>query len=166
MKSDPIAFFITWSTHGTWLPGDPRGWVEYHHGWKLPDPVRHLEATESMTGNACLLSEDDRRNVEEQIAETCKHRDWLLHAVNCRSNHVHIVVAACDTKPKNIQADIKAWCSRRLKQQSDPGREHWWADRGSQRWIWNEESLEKVVLYVTEAQDRKYRDHLQSHDNA
>ncbi len=26
---DPIAFFITWPTYGTWLPGDERGWVVY-----------------------------------------------------------------------------------------------------------------------------------------
>ena len=25
---DPIGFFLTWVTYGTWLPGDSRGWVE------------------------------------------------------------------------------------------------------------------------------------------
>lgn len=33
---DPVAFFIAWPTYGTWLPGDARGWNEYHHGWRLP----------------------------------------------------------------------------------------------------------------------------------
>ena len=28
-SDDPIAFMFTWSTYGTWLPGDERGWVEY-----------------------------------------------------------------------------------------------------------------------------------------
>ena len=23
---EPIAYFITWTTYGTWLPGDERGW--------------------------------------------------------------------------------------------------------------------------------------------
>jgi hypothetical protein len=26
---DPIGYFLTWVTYGTWLPGDARGWVEY-----------------------------------------------------------------------------------------------------------------------------------------
>ena len=39
----PIAFFLTWSTYGTWLPGDARGWVEYQHGFQLPDPILELE---------------------------------------------------------------------------------------------------------------------------
>jgi hypothetical protein len=33
----PLAYFITWGTYGTWLPGDQRGWVEYRRGWRLPD---------------------------------------------------------------------------------------------------------------------------------
>ena len=24
----PLAYLITWTTYGTWLPGDQRGWVE------------------------------------------------------------------------------------------------------------------------------------------
>src|SRR4051812_6675116 len=35
---DPLAYFITWVTYGTWLPGDECGWVEYRRGWQLPDP--------------------------------------------------------------------------------------------------------------------------------
>jgi hypothetical protein len=25
-QADPIAYFLTWTTYGTWLPGDERGW--------------------------------------------------------------------------------------------------------------------------------------------
>jgi hypothetical protein len=24
----PIAYHLTWTTYGTWLPGDSRGWVQ------------------------------------------------------------------------------------------------------------------------------------------
>src|SRR5437868_1076725 len=39
----PIAFLFTWTTYGTWLPGDARGWVEYQQGFQLPDPILELE---------------------------------------------------------------------------------------------------------------------------
>ena len=54
---DPIAFFITVATYGTWLPGDQRGWVEYHKGWQMPDSVRELEAAAKLNEDAkvCLL---------------------------------------------------------------------------------------------------------------
>ncbi len=156
---DPIAYFLTWPTYGTWLPGDPRGWVEYHRGWKMPDPIRFLEAESKMTEDACLLSPREREIVEAQVAETCEHRSWLLHAVNCRSNHIHLVVTAPGTTPRKVRIDVKAWCTRRLKERSDPNRQEWWAERGSQRHIFDEDSLAEVIHYVTEGQTPKHQSH-------
>lgn len=153
---DPIAFFLTISSYGTWLPGDSRGWVEYRHGWQLPDPSRELEAQARMTEDACTLAAHERAIVEQQIQETCQHRGWVLHAVNCRSNHLHAVISAPNTNPKKIRVDIKGWCTRRLKERVDSTRDNWWAERGSIRWIFDDRSLETVILYVTEAQDRKH----------
>jgi len=35
--SDPLAYFITLTTYGTWLPGDDLGWVNEGQGFQLPD---------------------------------------------------------------------------------------------------------------------------------
>lgn len=169
---DPIAYFLTWVSYGTWLPGDARGWVEYRHGWQLPDPVRELEAAARMTESACRLTSEQRQAVERQIAETCQHRGWRLHAVNCRSNHVHVVLSAPETRPKKIRADLKAWATRCLKEHArsladgsgngraladasgyDGEREQWWAERGSIRFLYDESSLDAAILYVVEGQD-------------
>jgi len=152
---DPIGYFLTWATYGTWLPGDSRGWVEYKRGWQLPDPILELESASRMSESACRLSVAQRLAVEAQIAETCRQRGWHLHAVNCRSNHAHFVVSAADTPPKKIRANVKAWATRCLKMQFDAQRENWWAERGSIRWLWGEDDLEGAIRYVTEAQDRR-----------
>lgn len=96
--------------------------------------------------------------MEAQIEETCDHRGWHLHAVNCRSNHIHVVVSAYNTAPKKIRRDLKAWATRCLKEQFDPDRENWWAERGCIRFLFGDESLETAVLYVVEAKDRMGRD--------
>ena len=150
----PIAFFLTWVTYGTWLPGDARGWVEHQHGWKLPDPVRELEATARMAEDACRMTSEQRTAVERQILQTCQHRGWHLHAVNCRSNHVHVVVTAPNTPPKKIRADLKAWATRSLKH-FDTERHNWRADRGSIRWILDDNSLEAAVVYTLDGQDQE-----------
>ena len=134
--ADPLAYFITWATYGTWLPGDERGWVEYHHGWQLPDPVKELEAAAKMTEDACWLDEEQRSAVQQQMAETCIYRGWTLHAFNCRTNHVHVVLTAA-VEPKKVRTQLKAWCTRKLKALAaakgtpNPIRENWWAERGS-----------------------------------
>ena len=167
---EPLAYFLTWPTYGTWLPGDERGWTQYGHGWKPPDTVRKLEAEAVMTEDACRFDGEQRDAVEQQIAETCNIRGWELHAVNCRSNHVHIVVTAGQA-PKIVRNQLKAWCTRRLKEleavhrdaqgrelEETALRENWWAERGSQRFINDAESLEAAILYVRDGQD-KPREH-------
>ena len=155
IMSDPLAFSITWPTYGTWLPGDERGWVEYHRGWHLPNNNLEQHCRACMTKKQCLLSIAERKIVLTQILETCEFRKWVHYASDCRSNHAHIVVGAANTLPKKIRVDIKAWCTRRLRERSRLEQENWWAERGSIRYIWTEESLATVVRYVNEAQDRK-----------
>ena len=38
MNETTLACFLTWTTYGTWLPGDERGWVELHGGFERPTP--------------------------------------------------------------------------------------------------------------------------------
>jgi REP element-mobilizing transposase RayT len=158
MNEDPLGFLITWSTYGTWLPGDARGWVEYKRGWKLPNPARELEARAVMTEDVCRLNESQRKAVEIQIAETCQHRKWYLHAVNCRSNHIHVVVTALVTAPKKIRSTLKTWATICLKENFDKTRKNWWTERGSIRFLNSEASLEAVIIYVLDGQDRKDRE--------
>jgi len=151
---DPIAFFITISTYGTWLPGDQRSWVEYHRGWQFPDAIREFEAAASMRDDAKILNSHQRVLVEQQIRQTCEYRNWICHAANCRTNHVHMVVSAFNESPRKVRADLKAWCTRRLKEDALPkSSRSWWAERGSIRWVFGEESLKRVIYYVTEQQD-------------
>jgi REP element-mobilizing transposase RayT len=154
---DPLAFFLTWPTYGTWLPGDERGWVEYHRGWQLPDPPARLEAAAIMREGACILDRAQRAVVEKTIADHCRKRGWQLYAVNCRTNHLHIVVAAHDN-PDRMRVQFKAWCTRRLKeletQRGKNPRANWWAERGSRRYINDESSLAAAIAYVTDGQDK------------
>lgn len=157
---EPLAYFLTWATYGTWLPGDERGWVEYRHGWQLPSPVRKLEAEARMSEDACVLDDEQRDLVEQTIKEHCRIRGWALHAVNCRTNHLHVVVSA-DLHPNTVRKQFKAWCTRRLKEldrrrNRREVRVNWWAERGSRRYINDEESLEAAITYVRDGQDNKH----------
>ncbi|MGL4423493.1 MAG: hypothetical protein ACRCZF_22745 [Gemmataceae bacterium] len=154
-----LGFFLTWSTYGTWLPGDSRGWIDYGSGWQLPDPIRQLEAQSQMTENACLLDREQRNLVEKTICEHCSIRGWTLYAVNCRTNHLHVVVLA-DRHPKIVQIEFKAWCTRRLKElerdrhgPTTTIRKHWWVERGSRRYINDSKSLDAAITYVVEGQE-------------
>jgi REP element-mobilizing transposase RayT len=166
---EALAYFLTWTTYGTWLPGDDRGWVRFSRGAQLPNPIIEREAAARMTEDACRLDHEQRRLVEATIANHCRIRQWELHVVNCRSNHVHVVVAA-KNHPDDVREQFKAWCTRRLKalelerkrrfgtsvfgeQEPHSVREKWWSERGSGLYINDEEGLEAIIHYVGVAQD-------------
>jgi REP element-mobilizing transposase RayT len=170
---DALAYFLTWPTYGTWLPGDERGWVRYRRGMQLPDPILQQEAAARMTEYACRLDHEQRQVVETTIADHCRIRGWTLHAVNCRSNHLHVIVAA-NRHPDEVREQLKAWCTRRLKDlehtrrgsSSAPAaapdekiRENWWAERGSGLYVNDEDGLETLIQYVCDAQDSRREKH-------
>src|SRR5437762_11152948 len=139
-----IAFFSTWTTYGTWLPGDPRGWYHHGRGLREPDALLRFEATLVMTESAVTLAADERRLVEKTIVDHCAIRGWLLHAVNCRSNHVHVVVTAADRAIEAPREQFKSWCTRKLKE-FDSLRKNWWTQRGWDNYIDDEEHLADVI---------------------
>jgi hypothetical protein len=153
---EPLAYFMTWVTYGSWLPGDERGWVKFRHGFQSPDPVRENAARAQMTESACYLTAAQRELVERTIKRHCEIRQWHLHAVNCRTNHVHVVVTAT-LHPDDVREQFKAWCTRKLKEaeRATNGkivREKWWAERGSGQYLNDPAGLEGAVLYTLDGQ--------------
>jgi REP element-mobilizing transposase RayT len=155
-----IAFFSTWTTYGTWLPGDIRGWYQSGRGPQEPDAQRHFEASLLSSESPIILDLEERRIVEMTITEHCAIRNWTLHAVNCRSNHVHVAVTAPDRLIELPREQFKAWCTRRLCQsvrergEGTTTRKKWWTERGWDEYIDTEEALAKVVAYIIEGQGR------------
>ena len=157
---EALAYFLTWGTYGTWLPGDKRGWVQYRRGWQPPAPYRESLAKSIMTEAPCILDWQQRKLVEATIAKHCRIRGWKLYEANCRKMHVHVVVPT-NEDPDVVRDQLKAWCTRALKElereRRGPNaviRKKWWAERGSKRYINDHESLEAVIAYVRDGQDR------------
>lgn len=156
---EPLAFFLTWTTYGTWLPGDGRGWVKKPGDFRESDSSRERAASKLMTEPALTLTDEQRRIVEDTIAAHCRIRGWHLHAVNARTQHVHVVVTAPGRNPEDVMDQFKAWCTRKLKERErslgtagDSVRQNWWTQRGSKRWINNNDDLCAAIQYVVEEQ--------------
>ena len=151
-------YFITWTTYGTWLPGDARGWRKKGRGYQLPKPLLERWSREQMKGDTVLLKPHDRVTAEDACRKHCEHRGWHLFAVSARSNHVHVVVAA-DAAGVKVRDQLKANCTANLRTQDQPLQaERTWTRGGDVDILDTDEDVEACVLYVTEAQDRKGED--------
>jgi len=152
--SQTVAYFLTWTTYGTWLPGDARGWVQHGEGsanrpYRLHDTPLEALARRRMREEPVLLNARLRRVVERAIRDTCCLRHWLLHVLNVRSNHVHVVLTVPDRPPERVMTSLKAWASRRLNDAvGRDGRRRWWTRHGSTRYLKSRASFERAVEYV------------------
>jgi REP element-mobilizing transposase RayT len=154
----PLAYLITFRCYGTWLHGDERGSINrFRNQYKssyLP-PERHWMKTNNqrLKSEMVTLNASQRICAEEAIRETCKIRQWRLHAINVRTNHVHAVVSIGMRKPEIALNAFKANATRKMREnQCWQNEKSPWADKGSQRYLWNERSIELAIDYVTNGQ--------------
>src|SRR6476469_5180982 len=92
-RSQPLAFFITIRTHGTWLHGDNRYSMDRkdfnrYGAPKIPRLVS-LEASDRgyMRSPEIKLDVESRSVVSSAIREFCIFRRSRLYALNVRTNH-------------------------------------------------------------------------------
>jgi REP element-mobilizing transposase RayT len=154
----PLGYLITFRCYGTWLHGDERGSIDrFHNRYKSPylprsDGRRDLNTT-LLKSDPDTLNAKQRQSVDNAIREVCAHRRWFLHALSVRTNHVHVVVSISTVKPEHALNAFKAYATRKMRQDGNWQEPHSpWADKGSQRHLWNERSLALAIDYVMNGQ--------------
>ena len=164
-------WFVTFTTYGTWLPGDERGSVSdlpdgrggvvRHNHVGEPydggDPGRRADADAARKEPVVRLSAAQAAAVLAQLRETAAHRGWVLHAASVAANHVHALVEVFDDPaPGRVRNDLKAYASRPLNR-SAGRRRTWWTDRGSVRKKPTAGAVFAAVAYVRDQPDAHVR---------
>ena len=148
---------ITFRTYGTWLPGDERGTVDSEHNQPNTPPIPENPAlhrsAKKRADAPVVLRDTHRQAVHDAILSVCEHRGWIAHALNVRTNHVHVVVSGA-ASPERMMNTFKSWATRQLR---DAGLVHGntktWSRHGSTRYLWKQEQVEAAYTYVDETQD-------------
>jgi len=154
----PLAYFLTWSTYATWLHGDPRGSVDHSHrafdSPRLEPNERTLQRDAASTKEIPLfLAPRDRRAVHDAIEEHARIKGWTIHALNVRSNHVHLVITA-PLAPEPVMTQCKAWSTRRLREKRFVDLDaKVWTKHGSTHYLWSRDSIVAAMRYTLEQQD-------------
>ncbi|MFN9985069.1 MAG: transposase [Pirellula sp.] len=154
---DPIAYFLTYTTYGTWLHGRDQGSVDRTHNVyseiRLEPNKQRLEAMSQRCAYPRYQLDATRRYIVlETIKNVVLHRNWVLFAAHIRSNHIHALIRA-NTTPEKVLVDLKAWSSRQLIEAlNEPKELKRWTRHGSTLYLWTEDQLADKLKYVIQDQ--------------
>jgi REP element-mobilizing transposase RayT len=154
---DRRTYFLTFTTYGTWLTGDERGSVERR--WTpsetmpvQPDQRRLSRARDRVTSEPLTFNEPMRATVADSIVRVCDFKGWILHGVNVRTNHVHVVLGAYEA-PESVMNALKAWATRDLRGAGLVSADRKvWTRHGSTRYVGDPRDFERILEYVIEGQ--------------
>lgn len=154
-----IAYFITFTTYGTWLHGTDKGMgsVDAEHNthgasFVAPDAARLEQARAAMKQPAYALDAPRREVVRDAIINLAAEKGWRLRAAHVRTNHVHVVISA-DCDPGRLMSDLKARASRELNRQGfDDTDRIRWTRHGSTRHLFDIRSVEERAKYTLDEQ--------------
>jgi REP element-mobilizing transposase RayT len=155
----PVAYFITFHTYGTWFHGDDRGSINRKGNntpgspMIAPDPQLEKIERSRLKHPPVKINPEQCKIIDSTIREVIAHNKWMLHALNVRTEHVHLVLTA-NKRPELVMNSLKSWCTRRLREngllsaKTEP-----WSRHGSTRYLWDERELRDAMNYVLYGQD-------------
>lgn len=155
------AYFITFSTYGTWLHGTAKGQGSvdrktnaFGAAYVAPKPSWEQEAVERMIEPHYVLNAQARNVVRDAMVDLCKEKGWTLLALHVRTNHVHVVVTA-DREPGRLMSDLKGRASRELNRLEVDSQSKRWTRHGSTRHLFDDASVEAAIAYTLDEQGQR-----------
>ena len=140
-----LGYMITWTTYGTWLQGDGRGYVKnghtYHSNKALMQRNKKLQAQDMVK-----LSRNQQQVVRKAINEEAESQDQRIYALSVQSNHVHIVAKYTREPISKIVAYYKKSARLALKAAGHNG--NLWTKGYDKRFCFDRAALEQRIKYV------------------
>jgi REP element-mobilizing transposase RayT len=140
-----VGYMVTWTTYGTWLQGDAKGFVT--NGEVRGENIALKKSNVGkLRGMAVRLSRREKEIVRNAIIEATKRFEQKILAIAVYSNHVHIVCEYVDVPINVIVGYYKNAGRVALKECWFEGRV--WTKGYDKRFCFSEKDLRTKVDYV------------------
>jgi len=156
-------YLLTWTTYGTWLPGDGRGFVgrvrtedgsSIIHNipgepYDADEPDLQRGASSQLKGPPVYLSTEQAGRCTQAFRETCEKYGLDVHGGSVMRTHVHLVVASDGPEGAKLLNLFKGIAARRLGQHfGKRASGSWWTTGGSRRLLPSAQAIEDAIHYV------------------
>jgi len=140
-----LGYLLTWTTYGTWLQGDERGYVK---NGKICGGNKNLMQTNkrSQLQKAIKLSKVQRQLMQEAIRKEAVLQGQHIYALSVKSTHIHIVARYTPQPIYKVVAYFKKAARLALKANGHNGK--LWTRGFDKRFCFDQPSLEQRIEYV------------------
>ncbi len=140
-----VGYMVTWTTYGTWLQGDKRGYVQdgkiLQADTKLETANKKLQKFEIVR-----LTSEQRKVVEDAILKEAERIGQKILALAVYSNHIHLVAGSGKESIENTVSRYKNVATSALKKTRLTKRI--WTRGFDKRFCFNGEQIEQKIEYV------------------
>ncbi|GAI72956.1 unnamed protein product, partial [marine sediment metagenome] len=143
--SKMIGYMVTWTTYGSWLQGDERGYVK--HGKIISGNPKILQVCQKLQKSASVkLDFEDKAIVRQAILNEAKRIGPTIEALAVCSNHVHLVALPCQESIEQIVSRYKNVAMFALRKHGQVSRI--WARSFDKRFCFSQDDLNRRIEYV------------------
>jgi len=136
---------VTWTTYGSWLQGDNRGYVK--HGKIIQSNQQLLLTNRRLQKMKTIkLNPEQRKIVYRAILNEARRMDQKIEAISICEHHVHIVARPCQESIPQIVSRYKNVAMFALCKNAEVSRI--WTRGFDKRFCFTEEELKNRINYV------------------
>ena len=140
-----FGYMVTWTTYGSWLQGDKRGYVR--KGRVLSGSEGLERANKSMCrGGAGKLGKTEREIITRAILAEGERIGERILGISVGSKHVHVVIAPGGQTISKVVSRLK--CAAYYEAQKDGAGRRLWTRGYDKRLCLDEQSLAARIRYV------------------
>ncbi len=136
---------ITWTTYGSWLQGDKRGYVKNGQIMNGDDNIKII-CQKLQKGDTIILNPAEKEIAKQAILKEAEKIRQTIKAIEVCSNHVHIATESCSESIEQIVSRYKNIAMFALYKNGRQGRI--WTQGFDKRFCFNQEELDRKIRYI------------------
>lgn len=140
-----IGYMLTWTTYGTWLQGDERGYVKNGQILEQNEVLEEVNKS-NLKKQPVKLNAKQKEIVKEAIIQEAKRLNQKVFALVVFSNHIHLLV---EKNPESIETTAALYKTAARKALYESGLERRiWSKGFDKRYCFNQQELSRRIEYI------------------
>ena len=172
-------WIVTWSTFGTWLPGDPRGFQTWKGREYVPPPERYaslgeptydaneyvqrLRLVQAVTAPPVFLDRRQQEDVITAIVDEVSQLSLLPAILSIKRNHVHFLAKFGPLLIRPTIGRLKAAATRALHEEMGVNAVRVWSRNCHRTSFDGMKAFENAFEYIRKHQDHGALIHIWDH---